>query len=120
MLLFNRCDIAEASVLGQILAKNALEYKEPFPECLLYVGESTVTIKGNGSGGRNMELALAAGIEIVGHRQHVFFGIAQLSILLRILTFTKSCRNIMEALFLLIVIAIKISHHQDNSISTIF
>lgn len=36
------------------------------PACLLSGGETTVTIKGNGKGGRNMELALAAGIELAG------------------------------------------------------
>jgi glycerate 2-kinase len=57
----------EASVLGQMLSKNAIEYQGLVPACLLYGGESTVTIKGNGLGGRNMELALAAGIDIVSH-----------------------------------------------------
>lgn len=36
------------------------------PACLLSGGETTVTIKGHGLGGRNMELALAAGIELEG------------------------------------------------------
>jgi len=36
------------------------------PACLLSGGETTVTIKGQGKGGRNTELALAAGIELVG------------------------------------------------------
>jgi glycerate 2-kinase len=57
----------EASALGQMLARKAIEYKGTVPACLLYGGESTVTIKGNGLGGRNMELALAAGIDIVSH-----------------------------------------------------
>lgn len=55
----------EASSIGHMLAKKAIQYKGPRPACLLYGGEPTVTIKGNGLGGRNMELALAAGIEIV-------------------------------------------------------
>ena len=57
----------EASVLGKRIAKQAIEYKGPVPACLLYGGESTVTIRGNGLGGRNMEFALAAGIEISSH-----------------------------------------------------
>jgi glycerate 2-kinase len=57
----------EASVLGQMLAKKAIEYNGTVPACLLYGGESTVTIKGDGVGGRNMELALAAGLEITSH-----------------------------------------------------
>jgi hydroxypyruvate reductase len=36
------------------------------PACLLCGGETTVTLKGRGKGGRNMELALAAGIELAG------------------------------------------------------
>jgi len=36
------------------------------PACLLSGGETTVTIKGQGKGGRNTELALAAGIELSG------------------------------------------------------
>lgn len=36
------------------------------PACLLSGGETTVTIKGKGRGGRNMELALAAGIGLAG------------------------------------------------------
>lgn len=34
--------------------------------CLLYGGETTVTVKGSGSGGRNQELALAFAVEIEG------------------------------------------------------
>jgi glycerate 2-kinase len=36
------------------------------PACLLSGGETTVTIRGNGSGGRNQEFALAAAIDIDG------------------------------------------------------
>ena len=36
------------------------------PACLLSGGETTVTLRGDGLGGRNMELALAAGIELAG------------------------------------------------------
>ena len=36
------------------------------PVCLLSGGETTVTIKGQGKGGRNTEFALAAGIELSG------------------------------------------------------
>lgn len=36
------------------------------PLCLLMGGETTVTIKGSGHGGRNQELALAAAVELAG------------------------------------------------------
>jgi glycerate 2-kinase len=32
--------------------------------CLIYGGETTVTLRGNGKGGRNQEIALAAAIEM--------------------------------------------------------
>ncbi len=38
----------------------------PAPACLLSGGETTVTIKGKGKGGRNQEFALAAALEIEG------------------------------------------------------
>ncbi len=38
----------------------------PAPACLLSGGETTVTIKGKGKGGRNQEFALAAALEIDG------------------------------------------------------
>jgi hydroxypyruvate reductase len=40
--------------------------KTPRPFCLLAGGETTVTIKGNGKGGRNQELALSAVGELAG------------------------------------------------------
>jgi glycerate 2-kinase len=54
----------EARLLGQMLAEKAIAYNRSVPACLLYGGESTVNVKGKGLGGRNMELALAAGIAI--------------------------------------------------------
>ncbi len=38
----------------------------PAPACILAGGEPTVTLRGNGKGGRNQEFALAAGFEIEG------------------------------------------------------
>jgi len=38
------------------------------PACLLSGGETTVTVRGNGKGGRNMEFALAAAIALAGAR----------------------------------------------------
>ena len=38
----------------------------PPPACILSGGETTVTLKGDGKGGRNQEFALAASLELVG------------------------------------------------------
>jgi hydroxypyruvate reductase len=52
----------EARKLGVMLARKLREEldKRPRPFCLIAGGETTVTIRGNGKGGRNQELALAA------------------------------------------------------------
>ena len=41
------------------------------PACLISGGETTVTLKGNGRGGRNQEFALAAALDIEGAREVV-------------------------------------------------
>ncbi len=60
----------EAKEAGKWLAKKALELKtagrSARPYCLISGGETTVTVKGNGVGGRNMELALAFAIVTEG------------------------------------------------------
>lgn len=58
----------EASVIGAEMAKRLKESAKKLqrPFCLLAGGETTVTIKGNGKGGRNQELALAAVDELAG------------------------------------------------------
>lgn len=45
-------------------AKDACAAKTGLPACLLAGGETTVTIRGKGKGGRNQEMALAAAIEL--------------------------------------------------------
>jgi glycerate 2-kinase len=52
----------EASIIGQNIASQLIESLQTMqrPFCLLAGGETTVTIKGKGRGGRNQELALAA------------------------------------------------------------
>jgi glycerate 2-kinase len=58
----------EASVVAKDLARLALERKKSLQDgeriCLIAGGETTVTVTGEGKGGRNMEMALAFGIEI--------------------------------------------------------
>jgi hydroxypyruvate reductase len=58
----------EARDAGVMLAKRLREEatKRPRPFCLIAGGETTVTIKGKGNGGRNQELALSAVEELDG------------------------------------------------------
>jgi len=60
----------EARDAARLLARKALqawdELKPGERRCLLYGGETTVTVMGNGKGGRNQELALAFAVEIAG------------------------------------------------------
>ena len=60
----------EARNVGKRLAREAMEIRKARttgrPVCLISGGETTVTVHGNGRGGRNMELALAFAIEIEG------------------------------------------------------
>lgn len=63
----------EARDIGKWLASMAREVKKIMNRknhaetCLISGGETTVTVKGNGLGGRNMELALSFPIEIEGN-----------------------------------------------------
>ena len=54
----------EAREVGKIAAAMAKDL--PAGNCLILGGETTVTIQGDGLGGRNQELALAAGIALDG------------------------------------------------------
>jgi glycerate 2-kinase len=60
----------EASQVAKDLAKTALDRKKTLRKCekvcLIAGGETTVTVKGDGKGGRNTEMALAFGLEIQG------------------------------------------------------
>ena len=60
----------EAREAGKNLARRALALQaarqDSMPLCLISGGETTVTVRGNGRGGRNMELALAFAREIEG------------------------------------------------------
>jgi len=50
--------------LAADLVAKAKQWKQSTPACLLMGGESTVTVTGNGSGGRNQHLVLAAVITL--------------------------------------------------------
>lgn len=52
----------EAREVGPRLVAMLREVREPRPVCLLWGGETTVTVRGSGQGGRNQELALAAAL----------------------------------------------------------
>jgi glycerate 2-kinase len=61
----------EARVVGQVLAgvaREVVEYGRPLarPACLLFGGETTVTVRGDGVGGRNTEVALGAALALDG------------------------------------------------------
>lgn len=56
-------EVAKAIVaIGKEIKKSGNPFYSPV--CLLFGGETTVTVKGNGKGGRNQELCLSALIEI--------------------------------------------------------
>jgi hydroxypyruvate reductase len=64
----------EASVVGREIAlqlREAIQTTQR-PFCLLAGGETTVTLKGNGKGGRNQEVALAA-VDVLAGLQDVMF-----------------------------------------------
>ncbi len=61
----------EASQVGRVAAaflRQITNYKQPLdrPACLILGGETTVTIRGSGLGGRNLELALSAVEDLAG------------------------------------------------------
>jgi hydroxypyruvate reductase len=61
-------DTREAARFHSAIAKEVLSSGHPLPRpaCIISGGETTVTIKGNGLGGRNQEFALASALEIQG------------------------------------------------------
>jgi glycerate 2-kinase len=58
------CISGEAKLEGKHFAALALDVCTEVPVCMVAGGESVVRIAGNGRGGRNQELALAAAIEL--------------------------------------------------------
>lgn len=59
----------EARVLGRKMALRALKAKSPV--VLLSGGETTVTVRGTGRGGRNVEFLLSLGIAL-GEQKHIY------------------------------------------------
>ncbi len=58
----------EIAKMAAALVKGIRAYGDPLspPACLVWGGETTVTVTGPGKGGRNQELALAAALELEG------------------------------------------------------
>ncbi len=58
----------EVAAVHAAIAQEAVESGRPAgaPACIISGGETTVTLKGSGKGGRNQEFALAAAIELDG------------------------------------------------------
>jgi glycerate 2-kinase len=68
----------EAGAIGSQLARKLREErsKRAGPFCLIAGGETTVTLRGGGKGGRNQELALAAVNELAGLQNVLFVSLA--------------------------------------------
>lgn len=64
----------EARIVGDDHGQEAFHYLRKSPAVLLSGGETTVTVTGNGKGGRNTEYLLAAAMAGIGHNQ--IYGIA--------------------------------------------
>ena len=58
----------EVAKVAAAIAQEIARYNRPVPKpaCVILGGETTVTLKGHGLGGRNQELALAAAIALEG------------------------------------------------------
>jgi len=71
----------EAREVGKVcaaLAKEMADSGTPLepPACLILGGETTVTVRGQGKGGRNQELALAAALALDGWERTMVVGLA--------------------------------------------
>ncbi|MBN2246869.1 MAG: glycerate kinase, partial [Candidatus Aminicenantes bacterium] len=67
---FIQGETRDAAKVHTAIAKEILASGNPInpPACVLSGGETTVTIRGKGKGGRNQEFALAAAMEIAGEK----------------------------------------------------
>jgi hydroxypyruvate reductase len=65
---FVQGEAREVAKVFAAIAKEIAQTNRPVarPACIIAGGETTVTVRGKGKGGRNQELALAAAIEIAG------------------------------------------------------
>ncbi|HOU15917.1 MAG TPA: DUF4147 domain-containing protein [Anaerolineae bacterium] len=65
---FMEGEAREVAKVAAALAKSIRAHGEPLrpPACVVWGGETTVTVRGQGKGGRNQELALAAALALEG------------------------------------------------------
>lgn len=61
----------EARDVGRMIASKMLHAAGVGPRCFLWGGETTVTVTGAGRGGRNQEIALAAGLALEDARRDI-------------------------------------------------
>lgn len=66
----------EARMVGRELSQRLKDFSGPRPFCLVAGGETTVTLRRGGRGGRNQELALAAVRELAGLRDVMLITLA--------------------------------------------
>lgn len=68
----------EAAQLAAALAKGIRRHGDPLapPACLVWGGETTVTVRGTGKGGRNQELALAVAQALAGWEEIAVMALA--------------------------------------------
>jgi len=76
VLLLSSMIEGETRYVGQVhgaIAREIIKTGNPLPRpaCILSGGETTVSISGNGLGGRNQEFALSAAIDIAGNKNIV-------------------------------------------------
>jgi len=73
--VFDAPVVGEARNAGPALARQAIEVARTLrrPACVIASGETTVRVKGTGTGGRNQELALAAAEVIAGAGPQAMF-----------------------------------------------
>jgi hydroxypyruvate reductase len=71
-------EASEVALVFGAIAKEIRHSGQPIdpPACIVAGGETTVTLRGGGKGGRNQELALAAAMSIAGLRDAMVIGLA--------------------------------------------
>jgi hydroxypyruvate reductase len=69
---FNSSLSGDAANVGRELVCNARKYSGIKPACFLLGGETTVTVTGNGKGGRNQHMALSALLEMETNTEQEF------------------------------------------------